>query len=208
MEQMLAIAAGDSSAALAGFVGMTCLAAWPLFRTRSVMLAVYLGNNLGFGLHYALLDHWTAVAMNGLMAVQTVAAIGLVRYPRLKLAYFAIVPLMVCATISTWQGLPSSLAAAATALSIAGRMQGNETFLRGLLLASTPFWATHDLLVGSLPGLIADVISMAIGTVMLLRRLLLVAPDRGAGSAAAPVRVVTSDRNGHLTWFPTKGREL
>jgi hypothetical protein len=35
------------------------------------MLIVYIGNNLGFVAHYTLLDQWTAVAMNGLMAVQT-----------------------------------------------------------------------------------------------------------------------------------------
>ena len=92
---------------------------------------------------------------------------------------------MACATIATWQGLPSSLAAAATTLSIAGRMQGNETLLRVLLLASTPFWATHDLLVGSLPGLIADLMSMAIGAAMLLRA---VSAHPGPGLLTAPAR--------------------
>jgi inner membrane protein len=135
-----------------------------------MMLAVYIGNNLGFALHYALLDHWTAVAMNGLMGVQTVAAIGLVHHPRLRLAYLAFIPFMAGVTIATWQGLPSLLAAAATTLSTAGRMQGKETLLRVLLLAAMPFWAVHDLAVGSLPGLIADLLSMAIGAAMLLRR--------------------------------------
>jgi hypothetical protein len=41
--------------------------------------------------------------------------------------------------------------------------------LRVLLLAATPFWAVHDLIVGSFPGLIADVLSMATGATMLLR---------------------------------------
>ena len=54
----------------------------------------------------------------------------------------------------TWQGLPSFLAATAAPLSTIGRMQTNEVVLRILLLASTPFWAMHDLVVGSLPGLV------------------------------------------------------
>jgi hypothetical protein len=171
MERMLAVMDHNPAAAFAGLVAMVCLAVWPLFRTRSMMLSIYVGNNLAFVLHYALLHHWTAVAMNGLIAIQTVAAIGLVRYPRLRLGYFAVMPVMVGVAFLTWQGSPSFLSAAATALSTLGRMQGSETVLRTLLLASTPFWAGHDLVVGSLPGVIADLLSMAIGAAMLLRRL-------------------------------------
>jgi hypothetical protein len=47
-------------------------------------------------------------------------------------------------------------------------MQTNDVILRVLLLAATPFWAVHDLIVGSFPGLIADVLSMATGATMLL----------------------------------------
>jgi hypothetical protein len=36
---------------------MACLGAWPLFRTQSIMLSVYVGNNLAFAVHYGLLDH-------------------------------------------------------------------------------------------------------------------------------------------------------
>jgi hypothetical protein len=169
MERMLAVVADSPAAACAGLVGMICLATWPLFRTRSLMLSAYIGNNLAFAVHYALLGEWTAVAMNGLMAVQTVAAIGLVRYPRLRLAYFALVPAMAGVTFLTWQGSSSFLSATAAALSTAGRMQGSQTLLRILLLGSTPFWAGHDLVVGSLPGLIADLLSMATGAAMLLR---------------------------------------
>ena len=142
-------------------VAMACLAAWPLFRSRPVMLLTYLGNNLAFAVHYALLRHWTAVAMNGLMAVQTVVAIGLLRVPRLGRAYYGLMPVLAFASMATWNGLPSFLCAAATSLSTLWRMQRSETILRVLLLASTPFWAGHDLIVGSLPGLAADLLSMA-----------------------------------------------
>jgi len=83
-------------------------------------------NNLAFAVHYGLLDHWTAVAMNGLMAVQTLAAIGLMRNPQLRIVYVAPIPVMAAATFVTWQAVPSLLSAAATALSIIGRMQGDE----------------------------------------------------------------------------------
>jgi hypothetical protein len=170
MERMLAIMADNPAAAVAGFIAMACLAAWPLFRERGTMLTAYIGNNLGFAVHYALLGHWTAVAMNGLMGVQTVVAIMLVRRPRLRWAYYTLMPVLALASVITWQGLPSLLSATATTLSTIGRMQTNDTALRVLLLTSTPFWAAHDLIVGSGPGLIADVLSMAIGAMMLLRR--------------------------------------
>ena len=169
MERMAAVMADNPAAACAGVVAMVCLAVWPLFRTRPTMLSIYVGNNLAFVLHYALLGHWTAVAMNSILAVQTVAAIGFVRFPQLRLAYFALVPVLVCAAAVTWQGAPSLLSAAATSLSTIGRIQHNETFLRALILASTPFWAGHDLMVGSLPGLLADLLSMTTGAIMLLR---------------------------------------
>jgi len=131
------------------------------------MLMTYIGNNLAFVAHYALLHQWTAASMNGLMGVQSVVAIGLVRWPRLRWAYF--MPALAAASLVSWHGLPSLLAAAATTLSTLGRMQGNEVVLRSLLLASTPCWAAHDVAVGSLPGLVADLLSMATGATMLLR---------------------------------------
>src|SRR5262249_30352558 len=169
MDRMLTVLSDHPAAAGAGLVAMLCLAAWPLFRDRAVMLAVYIGNNIGFIVHYGLLGHWTAVAMNGLMSVQTVVAMLLVRVPRLRWAYYALMPVLAAASLATWEGLPSVLSATAAALSTAGRMQTNETVLRALLLASTPFWMAHDLVVDSLPGLIADVLSMATGATMLLR---------------------------------------
>lgn len=174
MEQMLAVMADNPAAAVAGVIAMVCFATWPLFQARWTMLMAYIGNNLGFAVHYALLGHWTAVAMNGLMSVQTVVAIMLVRRPRLRWAYYALMPVLALASLITWQGLPSFLAAAATTLSTVGRMQTNDMVLRVLLLASTPFWAVHDLLVGSAPGLIADALSMATGATMLLRHLVAV----------------------------------
>jgi Bacterial inner membrane protein. len=168
MERMLAVMADNPVAAGAGLVAMVCLTVWPLFRARSAMLGTYVGNNLGFVAHYALLGHWTAAVMNGLMTVQTGVAIWLVRWPRLRWAYFALMPVLVGTSLATWEGLPSLLSLAATALSTLGGMQSNEIVLRGLLLSSTPFWAAHDLAVGSLPGLVADVLSMATGATMLL----------------------------------------
>jgi hypothetical protein len=183
---MLAVMADNPAAAVAGLIAMACFATSPLFRARSMMLTVYIGNNLGFALHYALLGHWTAVAMNGLMSVQTVVAIMLVHQPRLRCAYYALIPVLAVASVVTWGGLPSFLAAGATTLSTIGRMQTNNVALRILLMAATPFWAVHDLLVGSAPGLIADVLSAGTGAAMLLRHspVVRIAPEGRHSSAS------------------------
>lgn len=168
---MLALVIESPVAASAGAFGMLCLAAYPMFRTRPLLLATYLGNNLAFAAHYALLGQQTAMTMNLAMGVQTLVAIGLKRWPRLRWMYYALIPLMLGAAAMTWHGRPSLLAGIATALSTLGRMQCNETALRVLLLASVPFWSGHDLLVGSLPGLVADISCIATGAWMLLQHL-------------------------------------
>jgi hypothetical protein len=163
---------------------MVCFAAWPLFRERGTILAAYIGNNIAFALHYALLGHWTAVAMNGLMLVQTVVALRLVREPRWRLAYYALMPALVLAGILTWEGVPSLLSGAATAFSTLGRMQTRNAALRILLLAATPFWAAHDVIVGSIPGLAADLLNLATGTITLLWRAEALSPRAATATAA------------------------
>jgi inner membrane protein len=168
---MLALVIESPIAAGAGAFGMLCFAAYPLFRARPLLLTTYLGNNLGFAVHYALLGHGTATLMNMALGVQTLVAIARERWPGLRWVYYALIPLLVGAAAMTWQGRPSFLSATATAFSALGRLQRDETALRVLMLASAPFWAAHDLLVGSLPGLIADVACILTGAWMLFRHL-------------------------------------
>ena len=101
MERMLPLMAENPAAATAGLIAMVCFAIWPLFRARTTMLVTYIGNNLGFVVHYALLGQWTAAAMNGLMSVQTVMAIMLARLPRLRWAYYALMPALALASLIT-----------------------------------------------------------------------------------------------------------
>jgi hypothetical protein len=163
---MLTVLSGDPLATCFGAGGIICLLAWPLLQ-RALRCCWSISGFLG---HYALLGRWTAVAMNGVLAAQTVLALGLSKTPRLSPARYALVPIPAIATIVTWDGTPSLLCVAATTLSTIGQIQGNETTMRCFLLASIPFWTTHDLMVLSLPGLVADVFSVATGVAMLTRR--------------------------------------
>jgi len=168
MEHMLDLIVERPIAACAGLFGMLCLAAYPLARGRSLLLTAYLGNTLGFAAHYALLGQPTAVTMNLMLAVQTLVALGFGRWPRLRWTYYALIPILLAAAAMTWQGRVSLLSTSATMLSTFGRIQANEFALRALMLVSAPVWAAHDLWVGSLPGLIADLSCIVTGGWMLI----------------------------------------
>ena len=174
MERMFGLIIEHPVAAWAGLFGMLCLASYPLARDRSLLLAIYLGNNLGFAAHYALLGQATAVTMNLMLGVQTAVALGLARYPRLRWTYYALIPALLVAAAVTWRGWPSLLSTLATMLSAFARMQANDVSLRVLMLASAALWAAHDLWVASLPGLLADLSCIATGGWMLIRH----APNR------------------------------
>ena len=79
MERMLALVAERPVATCTGVFGMICFAAYPLARGRSLLLTTYLGNNLGFAAHYALLGQMTAATMNLMLGAQTLVALGLAR---------------------------------------------------------------------------------------------------------------------------------
>jgi hypothetical protein len=169
MERMFALLIDRPVAACAGVFGMLCFAAYPLARARPLLLTTYLGNNLGFATHYALLGQATAVTMNLMLGAQTVVALGLVRWPRLRWVYYALIPAPLVMAAMTWRGWPSLLSTLAALLSMFGRLQADDFALRALMLASAPLWAAHDLWVGSLPGLLADLSCIVTGAWMLIR---------------------------------------
>src|SRR5215831_30597 len=103
MERILTLIIERPVAACAGVFGMLCFAAYPLARGRSLMLTTYLGNNLGFAAHYALLGQVTAVTMNLMLGVQSLVALGLARWPRLRWTYYALMPILLVASAMTWQ---------------------------------------------------------------------------------------------------------
>lgn len=170
MELMFATIASHPLACAAGLFGMFCLAIFPLFHARSMMLSVYICNNLAFVAHYGLLHEWTAAAMNGLMAVQTLVAIRIAEARRYRWTYYLLMALLAVMVAVTWQGLPSAFAGLATAFSTLGRMQNRELSLRLLMLMAMPCWLVHDIIVASMPGFTADLLSIGVGLYMLYQR--------------------------------------
>ncbi len=165
-----------SVAQLVGLCGMLGGMLWPFFRSRRAMLLVQLVPCLGFALHFALVGAPTAAALNGLAALQVLAALALGTWPASRLVYLLILPVMA----ATWTGLPSVFAAAGMALISLARYQTRVAVFRGTMLVALPCWFVHNFLVGSIPGMISDLTGMAVNAWMLLR-------DRTAPPPSSPM---------------------
>ena len=178
---MVDIFLDNPPAAAFGLFGMLCLIGWPLFRSRRAMLLVQLGIGLGLGGHYALLGAYTGALMNALSALQVLAAIPIDRRPGLRWLYLSIVPAIAIVSVATWSGWPSACAALGMTMLTLGRFQSDPTRMRIVLLAAVPFWLAHDVLIGSLPAITADIATMAIGGLALMRGLPSLAAPRSPG---------------------------
>lgn len=163
--------AGDgwSAAQLIGFCGTVGGVLWPFFRSRAGMLLVQLVPCLCFAVHYAMVGAPTASALNGLAALQVVAALAIGARPAFRIVYLAILPVIAAVMAVTWTGLPSVFAAGGMALISLARYQTRVAPFRGIMLVALPCWFVHNSLVGSVPAMIADVTGIVVNAWMLLR---------------------------------------
>ncbi|MFT5052809.1 MAG: hypothetical protein ACI8QZ_004247 [Chlamydiales bacterium] len=120
-----------------------------------------------FGTHYLLSDAWTGAGMNLIAMLQALLAIPLGNRPGFRIAYLVTLPVIGAVVWISWAGLPSAFAAAGFALISLGRYQLSPVRFRIFMLAAIPAWVAHNILVGSIPGLIADACAMASGAWML-----------------------------------------
>jgi hypothetical protein len=154
---------------LLGAGGILCNFAWPLFRKRGEMLAAQATACAFFTAHFALIGAYTGATMTTLAGLQALAAIPLGTRPGFRLVYLSMLPVIALAMIASWHGLASFFAALGLALTSVGRYQLEPTRFRALILSSIPAWSTHNVLVGSIPGLCSDAVTLASGLWMLAR---------------------------------------
>lgn len=145
-------------ATLMGLGGVALNCVWPLLHGRRAMLAVQALSGSCFVIHYALLGAPTGSLMNALAVLQALVAIPLGDRPGFRRLYLLTLPLVALGLGLSWRGLPSVAAALAMAITSVGRYQTRVLPFRWILLASIPCWVTHNLLVGSLPGLLSDLL--------------------------------------------------
>lgn len=150
-------------------VGMIGGATWPLFKGRTGMLLAQISTASCFAVHYALMGAWTGSLMNTLGVLQALAAIPLGTRPSFRRIYLLTLPVIAGGVVVTWHGPPSAFAALGLALISLGRYQTRLLRFRLFLLAAMPCWFGHNILVGSIPGMIADSFGAANNLYMLAR---------------------------------------
>jgi hypothetical protein len=164
LSQLLAPSATAPLVMLFGAGGVACSCIWPLLASRNRMLTLQVAGSLMFGLQYLFLGAHTAAVMGVVGAVQGVAATQLRPAPR-NVVFAITIAVSLLLTALTWQGVTSALAQGGQLLSALGRLRRYPQQIRWSFLASEAFWSSHNLLVGSLWGLISD--AMAVTTLLL-----------------------------------------
>lgn len=152
-----------------GLVGTLGGVTWPMFATRLGMLLGQLFTNLCFLVHFALLGADTATLVNVLSALQVAAAIPLGTRPGFRHVYLATVPLIAATLLWSWNGMPSVFAALGAGLISLGRYQTEVVRFRLVMLLALPCWFVHNALVGSIPGMISDMVGFGLNVMMLVR---------------------------------------
>ncbi len=160
-----------SLAAVLGYLGALSNMVWPLLRTRRSMLAAQVVGALLFAAHYTFLGAFTAAFLMAVAGIQAVAAIPLGTDPRFRVVYLGTLPLIAGIMASSWHGVASLFASLGMATVSVARYQLDLIRFRALLVACVPFWMVHNLLVGSVPGLMSDAVSFSAGAWMLWREI-------------------------------------
>ncbi len=156
-------------AALFGFVAVSMVIVWPLFSTRRTVLSIQCLGSTAFSAHFLLMGAETAAITSLIALVQILASTIVRRHSLVWIICGASSTLLVLATIATWDGLPSILAAIGSLLATVARLQQSTTRMKAGFLISAPFWVTHNFLVSSLFGLTVDVVSTTSLTFALCR---------------------------------------
>jgi len=174
---ILGFAEADVATAV-GMAGTVGGVAWAVFRDRSTILAVQALSGVLFLAHWYLKGADTAAALCVVSVSQALAAIPLGTRPSFRYVYLATIPLVAVLLALTWKGAPSIFAALGAAGVAVARYQVDTLRFRVGLACSSPFWFTHNILMGSAPAMTADVISLAVNGVMIRR---LIVSRRAAG---------------------------
>ena len=165
----------DMLVGLCGAWGLAGSLTWSFARTRRAMLTVQILTSPGFFLHWALQGHWTAAGLNVLTMLLALISAALDGPPdsrgvRAARSLYLVALLPVAAlTAWSWEGWHSLFAALGTTVACCGRWQTDKARFRTLILACSVPWFAHNLAVGSVPAMAADLFLMGRGAWLALR---------------------------------------
>lgn len=160
-----------SAAPLYGTAALATRMVSPLFACRERILIAQLGSSCLFAASYAVMDQRTATSVCLIGAIQTMVSLLSGDRAWLNRMGYVFLPIVLVMGAVTYSGLPTILAVIACCLMMIGRLQQDLMRMRGIQLASGPFGAAHDVLVGAWPALFGALLSFAIAAVAFHREL-------------------------------------
>lgn len=163
MEHPAAQAVGLLATAL-GVISLQCAS------PRNILLCQMSGN-ITFVIHYLMLGAYTACIGQVILILNILVICGrtpvALRWRGWKW-FFSILSLAACAV--TWQDLFSILPCAASLVTILTNWTFQSRVIRlGKLLLSCPGWVIYDIHVGSLSGILCELIAMASALAAMVR---------------------------------------
>jgi hypothetical protein len=154
---------------LFGVVAVAAVLLWPFASRRRLVLLVQCIGSSAFAVHFVLLGAETAAVASCIALIQLLAAAVVQSRLRLWLIYGASGLTLLCLTAMTWHGLPSVFASIGSLLAMVARLQQSTVRMKVAFLASGPFWAIHNFIVGSMFGLTVDMVAAGSTIVALCR---------------------------------------
>ena len=152
-----------------GFLGMLGIISSFQFKHRRTIIAVQTFGSLMFGLHFLLLGFATAAVMNVVAASRNVLFMKYSQSKRPLWPLIVVLSASVALPLLTWGGWVSVLPMIALVTSTIGMWQRDEQKIRLWTLGSPPSWILHNIITGSIPGIINETIAYTSIVVSYLR---------------------------------------
>lgn len=188
LEGILRSAASDVTPSAAfGLLAVSAVLVWPFFRSRTAALLTQSVGAGSFALHFLAIGSATAAAASCIALLQLVAVTTIRHRRPLCFAYAATTLLLLALVVVTWHGWPSILAGTGSLVATAARLQRSLTLMKVGFLISGPFWAAHNLIVGSVFGSIVDAVSLGSNAAALCPLVLRVFRERVIPAPAAAI---------------------
>lgn len=156
-------------ASVFGFAGVAANLTWPLMRNRSALLAWQVVACVLMLVHFELISAHSGALIMFVAGIQAALAIPLGHSPRFKLIYLGSLALTPIVCFLSWQGPQSIFSSLALAIVCIANFQLNQLHQRALLITAIFAWVAHNIMVGSVPGLVSNSLAFCVSAVMLFR---------------------------------------
>ena len=119
--------------------------------------------------HFALLGAKTGAAVMATAGTQAALAVPLGKSRHFKRLYLASLTITPAVCYLTWHGVASVFSSLALAIVCIANYQQALVLQRVLLICAIFAWVVHNVIVGSVPALISNALTLGISTLMLYR---------------------------------------